>query len=321
MYEVIETKSYELVMKFKGKKRNTPVTIVIEKVAWENSRVPVFERPISIVGVIEVTETKGRPQAPDPLSQFSVSSSSKSHNFMKGTVRNSGRPDMHKGHIMALELGGPDHAFNIVPQWANFQSNGAWRKFETDTMKRAAASQSDLTFSASVIYGVGSFARESTPVGIYVEIHDGNTLVASFDKEQMQDNTDEMMFLRQMDRIDSNSGALAGYRKNKKGKLERKPSGDLSSDEEEALAIHEKPQKLKTIKKRKAPPAILQGGMFKIKLNKKAQDKRVKEGLLKLKNYNKNKQAVEQDESDSETDLSYEAMSISDESSSDSDSV
>jgi hypothetical protein len=36
-----------------------------------------------------------------------------------------------KGHVMALELGGCDQSFNIVPQYEAWQSYGEWRKMET----------------------------------------------------------------------------------------------------------------------------------------------------------------------------------------------
>ncbi|HEY4306706.1 MAG TPA: DNA/RNA non-specific endonuclease [Gemmatimonadaceae bacterium] len=43
-----------------------------------------------------------------------------------------------KGHIMALELGGPDVTENIVPQYQHWQETGAWKQME-NTVKQAAA--------------------------------------------------------------------------------------------------------------------------------------------------------------------------------------
>ena len=37
-----------------------------------------------------------------------------------------------RGHIFALELGGPNSKYNIMPQWSGFQENGDWRKLERD---------------------------------------------------------------------------------------------------------------------------------------------------------------------------------------------
>ncbi|RDH80673.1 MAG: hypothetical protein DIZ80_16725 [endosymbiont of Galathealinum brachiosum] len=257
MYEVIETTSYKFDEKFKGIKRNKPVEIIIETMGWFYARIPVFERPIYVEGVIEVTEADVRPKTPDPISQFSVSTSVKSRNFMKGNVRNSGRPDMYKDYIMTLDLGGPDVPFNIIPLWANFQNNADWRKFETNAKNLAMNSKEELIFQASAIYldSEVEFNRASIPVGIYVDIIEGDNVVDSF-------------------------------------RLEQRPSAKLSSGEGNDKTTHEKLLESKSINKPQKPSAILQGGIFKQKLTKKVQDRRVKQGLLKLRTFNLKKPPV-----------------------------
>ncbi|MCW8936102.1 MAG: hypothetical protein OQK98_15425 [Gammaproteobacteria bacterium] len=252
MYEVIETTSYKFDEKTKGIKRNKPVEIIIETMGWFYARIPVFERPVYVEGVIEVTEADAQTNTPDPISQFSVSASVKSRNFMKGNVRNSGRPDMHKDYIMALELGGPDVPFNIIPLWSNIQNNASWKKFETNAKNLAMNSQEEVIFQASAIYldSETAFDRASIPVGIYVDILEGENVVDSF-------------------------------------RLEQRPSADLSSGESNEKAVHDKLQKSKSMNKPRKLTAILQGGIFKQKLTKKVQDRRVKQGLLKLRTYNK----------------------------------
>lgn len=252
MYEVIETTSYKFDEKIKGKKRDKPVEIIIETMGWFYARIPVFERPIYVEGVIEVTEADAHPNTPDPISQFSVSASVKSRNFMKGNVRNSGRPDMHKDYIMALELGGPDVPFNIIPLWANLHNNVNWRKFEANAKNLAMNSQEELIFQASAIYldNETAFERASIPVGIYVDIIEADNVLDSF-------------------------------------RLEQRPSADLSSDDNNEMAAHEKLLKSKSTNKPYKPSAILQGGIFKQKLTQKVQDRRVKQGLLKLRTFNK----------------------------------
>ena len=48
-----------------------------------------------------------------------------------GTDQNTGQTTgFHKGHLIALSLGGPNDAKNIVPQPGNWQANGAWRQLE-----------------------------------------------------------------------------------------------------------------------------------------------------------------------------------------------
>jgi hypothetical protein len=247
MYEVIETTAYKFDEKIKGKKRDKPVEIVIETMGWFYARIPVFERPIYVEGIIEVTEADVQPNTPDPISQFSVSASVKSRNFMKGNVRKSGRPDMRKDYIMALELGGPNVPFNIIPLWANFQNNADWRKFEANAKSLAMNSQEELIFQASAIYldSEVTFDRASTPVGIYVDIIDADIVVDSF-------------------------------------RLEQRPIADLSSGKSNEMDMREKLLKSKPMNKPEKSSAILQGGIFKQKLTQQVQDRRVKQGLLKL---------------------------------------
>ncbi len=247
MYEIIETTSYKFDEKINEKKRDKPVEIIIETVGWFYARIPVFERPVYVEGVIEVTEVDAHPNTPDPISQFSVSASVKSRNFMKGNVRNSGRPDIHKGYIMALDLGGPDVPFNIIPLWANLQNNVAWKKFEANAKSLAMNSKEELVFQAYATYldSETVFERASIPVGIYVEIIEGDNVVNSF-------------------------------------KLEQIPPANLSSDKGSETAEHEKLLESKSMNKPQKPSAILQGGIFKQKLTQKVQDRRVKQGLLKL---------------------------------------
>jgi len=247
MYKIIETTSYQFDEKINEIKREKPVEIIIETMGWFYARIPVFERPIYVEGVIEVTEVDVHPNIPDPISQFSVSASVKSRNFMKGNVRKSGRPDMHKDYLMSLDLGGPDVPFNIIPLWANLQNNAGWKKFETNAKNLAMNSQEELTFQASAIYldSETAFERASIPVGIYVDILEGDKVLNSF-------------------------------------KLEQRPPANLSSDKGNEISEHEKLLESKLISKHKKPSAVLQGGIFKQKLTQKVQDRRVKQGLLKL---------------------------------------
>jgi len=257
MYEIIETTSYKFDEKNKGKKRDKPVEIIIETMGWFYARIPVFERPIYVEGVIEVTDVDAPPKTPDPISQFSVSASVKSQNFMKGKIRNSGRPGMHKDYIMALELGGPDVPFNIIPLWANLHNNVNWRNFEANAKLLAVNSQEELIFQAFAIYldSEAAFERASIPVGIYIDIIEGDKVVDSF-------------------------------------RLEQRPSVDISSGEGDEKAVHEKLSESKLMNKLPKPSAIIKGGIFKQKLTQKVQDRRVKQGLLKLRTFNQKKPLV-----------------------------
>lgn len=77
-------------------------------------------RPRYLVGVIHRQGTGGRELPPDCLCGF-----------------NTADTPFAKGHIMALELGGSDASFNIVPQYERWQGNpgaagdgGTWRDME-----------------------------------------------------------------------------------------------------------------------------------------------------------------------------------------------
>jgi len=254
MYEVIETTSYKFDEKIKGVKRDNPVEIIIETMGWFYARIPVFERPIYVEGTVEVTDADAHPNTPDPISQFSVSASVKSRNFMKGNVIKSGRADMHKDFIMALELGGPNVPFNIIPLWAGFQNNAGWKKFATNVKNLAMNSQEELLFQASIIYldCETDFDRASTPAGIYVEIIEGDNTVDSF-------------------------------------RFEQKLSTNPSSGKGKEPSVHEDNSQNNSMIKPQKPSAILQGGIFKEKLTQKVQDRRVKQGLLKLRTFNQKK--------------------------------
>ncbi|MGH8716372.1 MAG: DNA/RNA non-specific endonuclease, partial [Burkholderiales bacterium] len=71
-------------------------------------------RPVALIGRIKVCVTSGRGAAPPPYSGFVTDYT-----------------PFDRGHIMALELGGPDISQNIVPQYAQWQETGTWRKMET----------------------------------------------------------------------------------------------------------------------------------------------------------------------------------------------
>ena len=77
--------------------------------------------PRRVMGIIVPVTTKGRPSAPVPLSGFS-------------TGMNWGTD---KGHLMALDLGGPDISANIVPQTSLWQQSGGWRAVETNAQTLA----------------------------------------------------------------------------------------------------------------------------------------------------------------------------------------
>ncbi|MFN7999228.1 MAG: DNA/RNA non-specific endonuclease [Bryobacteraceae bacterium] len=77
-------------------------------------------RPMAIVGGVTVTDTGGRENPPPPVCGLNID----------------GTP-LGRGHIMALQLGGPDVAENIVPQYQQWQQTGAWRQMEVQAAQNA----------------------------------------------------------------------------------------------------------------------------------------------------------------------------------------
>ena len=97
----------------------------------------IMERPTKICGVIIPYVTKARKVTPNPVAFDSLAhyiSSVRSHNRFRFIS-----PHSDRGHIFALELGGPNCKYNIIPQWSGFQEHGDWRRLERTLKKSASA--------------------------------------------------------------------------------------------------------------------------------------------------------------------------------------
>ena len=80
-------------------------------------------RPTALIGRVTPKTTTGRPGAPPPISGFVTDYT-----------------PFDRGHIMGLELNGPDVSENIVPQYRHWQETGAWRAMEESVSKHHHAS-------------------------------------------------------------------------------------------------------------------------------------------------------------------------------------
>lgn len=134
-------------------------------------------RTTRVAGIIVPGNTTGRPAAPEPSSGFRVSMSRPPATAIAVSHYNTGRPDLDKGHLMALELGGPDIPENIVPQWSHWQRNGSWRKLETSIRDQALQLEKAgivLAFCVDVVYyqfrnnAWGTYDRLRVPKGFVV---------------------------------------------------------------------------------------------------------------------------------------------------------
>ncbi|NWB83964.1 MULTISPECIES: DNA/RNA non-specific endonuclease [Pseudomonas] len=50
----------------------------------------------------------------------------------EGGVADTRHEDCHRGHLIALEFGGPESSSNLVPMYGSFNSGGIWRQFERE---------------------------------------------------------------------------------------------------------------------------------------------------------------------------------------------
>ena len=98
------------------------IEIEIEKLSLQlKGKEPiVMERPLSVGGIVLPTETKQRGKTPSPVAFDSMLRHLRS--LKRENKFRSVSPDSDRGHIFALELGGPNTKYNIIPQWSGFQA-------------------------------------------------------------------------------------------------------------------------------------------------------------------------------------------------------
>ena len=90
-------------------------------------------RPSTVIGGVTLTDTGDRENPPPPVCGMNID----------------GTP-LGRGHVMALQLGGPDVAENIVPQYQQWQQIGAWRQMEVAAVQHASQ---NAIFVTIVEYG------------------------------------------------------------------------------------------------------------------------------------------------------------------------
>ena len=191
-------------------------------------------RPLRVSGLVYPQSTGERPGAPEPISGVRVSEAKAGQpkvGLHGENARNQGISDAQKGHIMALELGGPDIPENIVPQWAMFQSNGEWRQMEKQvlsTAQEAMARGNYLHFDAELHYkpyqsGWVRYASKKsvgTPMGFTVTITEVSAVGQPLDVKkaqiafaagQQQNRTDDMMFMRVAQAVEEKGGDSFDY--------------------------------------------------------------------------------------------------------------
>ena len=80
-----------------------------------------LKNPRKVEGIVVPVFTTGRPGAPKPISGAPTGAAL----------------SLDKGHLMALELGGPDVSSNIIPQENLWQQSGGWRQLEVAVAAQA----------------------------------------------------------------------------------------------------------------------------------------------------------------------------------------
>ncbi|MEM7212898.1 MAG: DNA/RNA non-specific endonuclease [Pseudomonadota bacterium] len=173
------------------------------------------ERQTLVYGYIHPLDTtSGRKSAPEPFSNFRIGATKRIPKKAKLiSPRNTGKVDMDKGHIIALELGGPDVPANICPQWSQFQRNGEWRKMEVEAHGIAMTHEAngDLVFmKVALIYGdSSSFTRQLCPARFDVELtlNDTSSRLAAWSIENTHSDVDDKLAFRVMDELDKTTFA------------------------------------------------------------------------------------------------------------------
>ncbi len=127
---VTQTKSYDWCFRNASNQKRSkfnypPVTIKAQKLQpIKNSPlINCGDRPIYAGGVIIPKLRVGKHTNPNPQANWI-------------TV---GEWDTDKGHIFALELGGPNFSENVVPQWSTMNQRQKWREYERYLKKIAKA--------------------------------------------------------------------------------------------------------------------------------------------------------------------------------------
>ncbi len=224
--------------KFKPKKAGSPElqrspasgSVRVEMESIKLSEEETLTRPTKVQGFVEITTTTGRPAAPEPISGVRVSQSPEAN--PEFNARNTGFPDVQKGHIMALELGGPDVPENIVPQWGQWQSNGRWRQMERQVLEFAKtenAKGNKVLYTAEVKYrenldqSVATPTQLGFPIGFIVtlQVFDGTDTpqpgyLLAFNEEQEQDQTDDKLFGRQAEKLEGDGTPVEKTQKRSK---------------------------------------------------------------------------------------------------------
>jgi hypothetical protein len=210
-----------------------------------------IKRPVKVSGLVYPIPTKGRSSAPEPASGLQIGT--KKHDGVP-PHRNTGITDADKGHIMALELGGPDIPNNIVPQWSQWQRNGKWREAERDILKLAEEAEkrgNKLYFESNIEYKTYEKVEQGSRKGVAFpnkfktvvteKDNDGkdvpNSSRVMFEGEQHPDETDEKLRGRLLDSVDhptiTDKNGKPILNENKKPKTQPSYASDHETDIED----------------------------------------------------------------------------------------
>ena len=107
---------------------------------------------------------------PQPLSNYS------SNNL--GPIPNMGIYNTDRGHLVALEFGGPELKENLVPMWSRFNKHGDWKKLE-EYIKGLIFLHTQVTLNITCNYSDNDFDDKRIPLSFDIEVQwkdDSNSL-------------------------------------------------------------------------------------------------------------------------------------------------
>ena len=93
----------------------------------------------------------------------------------EGGVADTRHQDCHRGHLIALEFGGPESSHNLVPMYGSFNSGGSWRHFERalETWMNTAANHCEVTIDCAYASDLTEEQRVPTQFTITAKVTDG----------------------------------------------------------------------------------------------------------------------------------------------------
>jgi len=81
----------------------------------------------------------------------------------EGVIADTRHQDCHRGHLVALEFGGPEASGNLVPMYGSFNSGGIWRQFERELESWVNAAGGNCEVTIVCDYAINDADEQRVP--------------------------------------------------------------------------------------------------------------------------------------------------------------